>query len=124
MSNTNEKQDDTEERAKLSLDLGDLESKAVNGPEPEKIEELSQASGFTSRAESKQVSTKTTAPKPKPRKRRKTGRTYPFNTKIKPEAYELLGSLADHLSENEGRPVSMAEVLERSLDLMQNQLKQ
>ncbi len=109
----------TDERAKLSLDLDSLDSMPINGPEPAKIEALSEASGFNKREWPKtpQTTSQTpSAPKPKPRKRRTTGRTYPFNTKIKPEAYMLLGSLADELSEAEDRPVSMAEVLERALN--------
>ncbi len=124
MASPKEKLEDAEERAKLSLDLDGLESTPVASPDRSKIEEISETSGFKSRAQPKTQPTKSpTKPKTKARKRRTTGRTYPFNTKIKPEAYQLLGDLADTLSETEGRPVSMAEVLERALDTFDTSLK-
>lgn len=48
-------------------------------------------------------------------RRRRTGRTAQINTNIKPEAYTRLRELADELTEREGRLVSMAEIIERSL---------
>lgn len=118
--NNKPKQDDSEERTKLSLDLSDLDSVPASEIEPKKLIAVSEAAGFSKREAAPKIDSpppgaKPTKPIVKQRKRRTTGRTYPFNTKIKPEAYEQLVNLSDQLSEDEGRPVSMAEVLERAL---------
>jgi hypothetical protein len=52
------------------------------------------------------------------RTRAKTGRTHPFNTKIKPDTYDELCNLADSATREEGRPVSLAEILERAVDAL------
>lgn len=114
-----------EERAVISLDLGDLGTSAADtpAPDPEKIEQLSVDSGFGARAKPKTTeqppakttrATKPATAKPKDRRRR-SGRTHPFNTKIKPEAHQQLVEIADRLSDQEGRVVTMAEVIEKAL---------
>ena len=88
-----------DERAKLSLDFDDAEEgRPLSRPEiDQRVQEISEESGFHSRApltapfKSEVSSTNT----PKRRTRFKTGRTYPFNTKIKPETYELICLLSD-----------------------------
>jgi hypothetical protein len=111
------------ERAKLSLDFDDAEEGAqMSRPEiDQRVQQISEESGFHSRApltapiKSEVSSTDT----PKRRTRFKTGRTYPFNTKIKPETYELICQLSDEATEREQRPVSMAEIIERALGALQ-----
>lgn len=115
----------TEERARLSFDLDDeLENEETIH---ERVQKISTESGFLARAaqissdiKPPQASAKPEAsPPPARRARYKTGRTYPFNTRIKPETYEAICNLADSATENEGRPVSMAEIIERAIDLLQ-----
>lgn len=112
----NDKQDQPA-RAALDLsELGDAEPQPVrNDPGSiEKIKEVSEKAGFPSREPAvKQVKP---AKSWRARTRPKTGRTYPFNTKIKPETYKLICELADTTSEREGRVVSMAEIIERAID--------
>lgn len=116
--------DEQEDRAVISLDLGDLGNSAADTPVPdaEKIEQVSVESGFGARAKPKTTeqpartsrTTKPAAAKPKDRRRR-SGRTHPFNTKIKPEAHQQLVEISDRLSDQEGRVVTMAEVIEKAL---------
>lgn len=112
-------------RAKLSLDFDDDLETETKEEVDRKIREISEESGFIS-----------TSPKPKKvsqpkkkinkkikvdrRRRTKTGRTYPFNTKIKPETYDSICRLADNATEEEGRPVSLAEIIERSITALEN----
>ena len=119
-----------EPRAKLNLDFGDDDTPVVISQKSEvqkKVQEISERTGFLAKA--------TPAKKAEPekgssgqlpsndaarpsRKRAKTGRTHPFNTKIKPETYDELCRLADDATQEEGRPVSLAETLERAIDAL------
>ena len=100
------------ERAKLNLNFDDEPVSPTRAEIDEKVREISEQSGFVSTAPA--VKSQPSAPKPR-RTRAKTGRTYPFNTKIKPETYDMICHLADTASEEEGRPVSLAEIIERSI---------
>jgi hypothetical protein len=113
-----------EDRAKLSFELEEEDSAASKEAIDRKIQEISKQSGFTARTSTGAPADKL-APAPKqagtieerPRRHRaKTGRTYPFNTKIKPETYEKICTLADTATDREGRPVSLAEIIERALE--------
>ena len=110
------------ERAKLSLNFDDEELAEDSREEIDrKIHEISEKAGFISKAPIVNNKTKanTTAHVLRPRRTRaKTGRTYPFNTKIKPETYDLICEIADTSTEEEGRPVSLAEVIERAMDAL------
>lgn len=118
------------DRAKLSLDFDEDED--VQEPTREeidrKIHEISEKSGFIGRAPAKSKEKKPGVSAPvlqetvtarRRRTRAKTGRTYPFNTKIKPETYDLICDMADASTEEEGRPVSLAEIIERAIDALQ-----
>jgi hypothetical protein len=123
----------SEPRARLSFDL-DEDDFLPSAVEPskelveKKVQEISKKSGFTATVAPKEVPAsivvppvavmQTTPDFKKIRRRAKTGRTYPFNTKLKEETYESICTLADSLTEKEGRPVSLAEVIERSIDLL------
>lgn len=97
-------------RATLALD--DLDSApAPPVRDAQAVRSAAEASGFTSREPRR-----TKKPTVQKHRRPRTGRDYPFNTKIKPQCYELLSRLSYELTEEEGRVVSMAEVLERALD--------
>lgn len=112
---------ETPERAKLdfSFDENHLQEKEEIS---RKVEQISEQAGFSSRT------------KPKPhtppenrepikldrRTRTKTGRTYPFNTKIKPETYEKIVSLSDKMTEEQGRYVSLAEIIEKAVEALEN----
>lgn len=122
-----------EPRARLSFDL-DEEDFSPQPVEPskevvaQKVQEISKKSGFTATVTHKEAPAPIVVPSPsilqtptdfkKIRRRAKTGRTYPFNTKLKEETYETICMLADSLTEKEGRPVSLAEVIERSVELL------
>lgn len=123
----------SEPRARLSFDL-DEDDFSPPAAEPskevveKKVQEISKKSGFTATVGPKEVLApiivppvavmQTTPDFKKIRRRAKTGRTYPFNTKLKEETYEAICMLADSLTEKEGRPVSLAEVIERSIELL------
>lgn len=113
------------ERAKLSLDFDSLEEGAeMSRPEiDQRVKQISEESGFNSRAPiAESAKSEITLPdQPKRRTRFKTGRTYPFNTKIKPETYDLICRLSDEATEREQRPVSMAEIIERSLEALKGE---
>lgn len=122
------------ERAKLNFDLDDDDvSAAASLPREivtQKIEEVSQKSGFITKSPktSVQPSAAVLAPDPAPmvrtgRKRASTGRTMPFNTRMRPERYDEICQLSDRFTAEEGRPVGMAEVLERALDALRSQLQ-
>jgi hypothetical protein len=124
--NTAQNTTQEEGRARLSFDL---EDETETSPEAthRKIEEISEKSGFTARAP-RRAPTRAAAPAPaesddsyqRPRRRRgKTGRTFPFNTKIKPQTYDKICDLADKASEREGRPISFAEIIERAIDSLE-----
>jgi|688.fasta_scaffold961754_2 hypothetical protein len=106
-----------EERAKLDFSFQDEES--VKEKIKEKIEKISLEAGFIARANNgvldKKDKFENDSVKLDRRIRTKTGRTYPFNTKIKPEVYSQIVNLSDALSEREGRYVSLAEVIERAI---------
>ena len=53
----------------------------------------------------------------------RTGRTYAFNTKIKLETYQKIGYLSDKLYEEQGRYVSLAEIIETAIDQLEITLK-
>lgn len=123
-----------EARARLSFDLeeDDFSSPSVEASKEvveKKVQEISKKSGFTATVASKTTSVPLIVPPPaadlqtagdfkKIRRRAKTGRTYPFNTKLKEETYETICTLADSFTEKEGRPVSLAEVIERGMELL------
>jgi len=110
------------DRAKLNLNFDGAEEGApMTRPEIEqRVQQISEEAGFHRRSPSATFpkSELTLPDQPKRRTRMKTGRTYPFNTKIKPETYELICRLSDEATEREQRPVSMAEIIERSLDAL------
>ena len=98
------------ERAKLNLNFDDDSSTPTRAEIDQKVKEISAEAGFVSK--SPVLNQHTSRPR---RTRAKTGRTYPFNTKIKPETYDMICHLADTASEEEGRPVSLAEIIERAI---------
>lgn len=122
------------ERAKLNFDLDDDDAPVV-APLPrevvtQKIEEVSQKSGFVTKSPKTggqpvgAVSVPDAMPSSRNgRKRASTGRTMPFNTRMRPERYDEICQLSDRFTAEEGRPVGMAEVLERALDALQAKLK-
>ena len=118
-------------RQRLALALDDLDNHVNSNPEVDTalLEEVSKAAGFSRQAPINEKKPKS-KPKSKPkatdkpeekqtieytRRRRATGRTHPFNTKVRPETYDLICQFSDKFSDEEDRPVSMAEVLERAL---------
>lgn len=103
-----------EERARIKLDgLADTTPSPID---PEALRRVSREAGFVSREPGvERAGEGRTEPLRTRRSRRPTGRTHPFNTRLKPETYELICQLSDDLSAAEDRPVSMAEVLERAL---------
>lgn len=113
------------ERQKLTFDI---EDEAPLGPiaEARKIEEISEKAGFSARAaapargSAPPKKSVTAAPK-KRRVRATTGRTYAFNTKIREETYDTICRLADEATKKEGRPVSLAEIVERGTALLEAQ---
>jgi len=117
------------ERAKLSLNFDDDDALPDNtrAEIDRKIQEISEESGFVSKAPAVKSQNKSKSAKPKTqsvkkrRTRAKTGRTYPFNTKIKPEIYDLICNIADTSTLEEGRPVSLAEVIERAVAALEIQ---
>ena len=52
------------------------------------------------------------------RARARTGRTHAFNTRIKPETYQDICTLADEATQQEDRPVSLAEIIERGIEAL------
>ena len=122
------------ERAKLNFDLDDDDAPVV-APLPrevvtQKIEEVSQKSGFVTKSPKTAAQPSVAVPVPvsasasrNGRKRASTGRTMPFNTRMRPERYDEICQLSDRFTAEEGRPVGMAEVLERAVDALQAKLK-
>jgi len=127
-----------ESRARLSFDLDDEEfSPPPVAEQPKdviekKVEEISKKAGFTATVAPKKIAVEPISVPPpvsiqekeivetrKVRRRAKTGRTYPFNTKLKEETYNLICDLADQATEKEGRPVSLAEIIERATELLE-----
>ena len=129
----NEKPAIEEGRAPLDLNIDDL-------PPPREKPKLSKeaklaagvAAGFTDGETETVEPAVALSTKPKPTKKpattagterpwRRTGRTHPVNTNIKPEYNDALMELVALLSEREGRPVSKAEVLERAIELLRSE---
>ncbi len=121
-----------QERAKLSFDLRDDEDAKLSEKEAitQTVREISEKSGFKATATPSASPEKPPGPARKNsqssargdrRRRAKSGRTYPFNTKIKEETYNDICSLADAATARENRPVSLAEIIERSVDVLKNQ---
>ena len=116
-----------EDRAKLSLDFDESQEELEPTREEitRKVEEISEKSGFLSRAPSSSAKEPSTEPQPgagtsRPRRTRAlTGRTHNFSTKIKPEAYERICELSAIATEEEDRPVSMAEIVERGIEALE-----
>ena len=120
------------ERQRLSFGLDDEEiitkpalpiSRAST---TEKVEAVSEQSGFVTRSPKAQAARKTAVEAPigrMARKRALTGRTMPFNTKLRPECYQEICDFSEQFSDTEGRPVGMAEVIERALDALKAKLK-
>jgi hypothetical protein len=118
-------------RVKLNLDFGDDDTPSIAPPKADvekKIQEISERSGFRAMSapakrtgvteKAKKVIEEDMRPS---RKRAKTGRTHPFNTKIKSITYDELCFLADSATQEEGRPVSLAEILERAVEALKIQ---
>mgnify|MGYP003670344592 CR=1 FL=1 len=125
-------------RAKLSLDFDDTDDFQEQSREEidRKVREISEKSGFLSKApvqppkiipmpeqplyhSDTQAHSETTERSMRPRRTRgRTGRTYPFNTKIRPETYDMICNMADNATDQEGRPVSLAEIIERAMDAL------
>lgn len=122
----------TPDRAKLSFDIGDDENSKPSQKEviTQKVHEISEQSGFKA-ISAPRPSAEKTAPAARKnsqptargdrRRRAKSGRTYPFNTKIKQETYDDICSLADAATAQEKRPVSLAEIIERGVDALKKQ---
>ena len=128
----NEKPAIEEGRAPLDLNIDDLPPPR---DKPKLSKEAKLAAGAGAGFSEDETETVATAPavalstKHKPKKKpattagterpwRRTGRTHPVNTNIKPEYNDALMELVAQLSEREGRPVSKAEVLERAIELL------
>lgn len=118
-------------RAKLNLDFGEDDAPSIPTPKADvekKVQEIGEKTGFSATSTpvrripigEKVKKTVEEAKRPS-RKRAKTGRTHPFNTKIKIETYDELCMIADSATQEEGRPVSLAEVLERAVEALKNQ---
>ncbi|MGB4057583.1 MAG: hypothetical protein WBK77_05825 [Alphaproteobacteria bacterium] len=121
-----------QERAKLNFDLGDDEDAKLSQKEiiTKKVHEISEKSGFKAMSaplvpleKSPPLARKSSQSTVRGdrRRRAKSGRTYPFNTKIKVETYDDICSLADAATVQENRPVSLAEIIERSVDALKKQ---
>ncbi len=121
-----------QDRAKLSFDLGDDEDAKLSQKEiiTKKVHEISEKSGFKATSAPSAAPERPPAPARKSsqaaprgdrRRRAKSGRTYPFNTKIKEETYDDICGLADAATARENRPVSLAEIIERSVDALKKQ---
>jgi hypothetical protein len=113
-------------RQKLSFDFDD-DQPEVDQNIHQKIEEISERVGFKSRSpqyKPREQSLIVANDKPIQRRhRRKTGRTLPFSTKMREDTYAKICFMADIATENEGRPVTLSEILERSIDLLESKMK-
>ena len=112
----------TTERAKLDFSFDDELNNDEKTAISLKVEEISEQAGFKARVTPKITTDAVAADTPKldRRARTRTGRTYPFNTKIKPETYDAIAALSDHMSQQEGRYVSLAEVIEKGIELLKD----
>lgn len=104
-------------RRKLDLNFDEDGSNQNKEEVRRKIEEISEQAGFKSRSAAK----KEEPARLDRRSRTRTGRTYPFNTKIKPETYDRIVQLSDQMSQDEDRYVSLAEVLEQAIEKFDEQ---
>lgn len=129
-----------EARQKLNFDFDEEPAVETKEELQRKIEDISERSGFNARAPQarqavspKPVAAPATPKKAEPaaalvpakqrRRRAKTGRTFPFATKLREDTYDKICALADFASEKEGRPVTLAEVIERGMDVLEKQMK-
>ncbi len=120
-----------QDRAKLSFDLGDDGDAELSKKEAitQKVHEISEKSGFKATSARSPSSEKAPAARKNSqpaarsdrRRRAKSGRTYPFNTKIREETYDDICSMADAATALENRPVSLAEIIERGVDALKKQ---
>ena len=113
------------DRAKLNFSF-DEEENSKKEEVKKKIEEISVKAGFNSKSPIKinrEETNGVSSEKIDRRARTRTGRTYAFNTKIKPETYQKIGYLSDKLSEEQGRYVSLAEIIERAIDQLEKTMK-
>lgn len=111
-------------RQKLSFDLEDdyVDQKE---PSPEEVKrkarKIGEEAGFTAAVSNKgsnENSIQESGTAPVRRTRARTGRTHAFNTRIKPETYNDICTLADEATQHEDRPVSLAEIIERGIDAL------
>lgn len=111
-------------RQKLSFDIDD-DYADQNEPSPEEIKlkakQIGEEAGFTaavSNKRSNENSIQESSVAPVRRTRARTGRTHAFNTRIKPETYQDICTLADEATQQEDRPVSLAEIIERGIEAL------
>lgn len=107
----------TNDRAKLDLNFGEDDEVATKAEVSKKVEKISSEVGFNSRVSD------VTEEKPQRADRRlrsRTGRTHALTTKIKPETYDKISQMSDRLTEEEGRYVPLAEIIERAVDEFQS----
>jgi len=112
-----------DERAPLNFSFPEDEPELTREAKQEKLREINEKGGWN-RATRRAPANSEAAVSPKPaaqqkrtrRRRQKTGRTFPFSTKIKEETYDTILSLADKATEKEHRPVSLAEIIERAVE--------
>jgi hypothetical protein len=107
-------------RQKLSFDIEDdyVDQKK---PRPEDLErkakKIGEQAGFTAGSPTKGLVQENSVV-PVRRARARTGRTHAFNTRIKPETYQDICDLADQATQQEDRPVSLAEIIERGIEAL------
>ncbi len=119
------------ERAKLSFGLDDEEPEQLSRSEHvKKVEEVAKKSGFLTKSPMAKEQMNTPAPILSPlsdartgRKRHTTGRTRPFNTKLRDETFDKINAFSDQFTEQDGRPVGQAEVIERALAALEEKLQ-
>ena len=117
-----------EGRQRLSFDFDDDTELLDKEEVKRKIEDISEKAGFVSRAPKKreidaqtQVSNTENAVRQRGFRAR-TGRTFSFGTKLREETYLKICALSDKASEDERRPVTIAEILERSIELLEKKM--
>jgi len=119
------------ERAKLSFGLDDEEPEQLSRSEHvKKVEEVAKKSGFLTKSPMAKEQVNAPAPMIAPlsdartgRKRHTTGRTQPFNTKLRTETLDKINAFSDQFTEQDGRPVGQAEVIERALAALEEKLQ-
>ena len=112
-------------RQKLSFDLDDDNCADQKESSSEEIKakaiKIGKEAGFTAAVSSKSANENADYNRsvaPVRRARARTGRTHAFNTRIKPETYEDICTLADQATLAEDRPVSLAEIIERGIEAL------